>query len=36
MNTSYNILSHILLSRLNPYIDEIISVGFDLIDQLTN
>jgi hypothetical protein len=34
--TSYNILSNILLSRLSPYIDEIIgliSMGFDVTDQ---
>jgi hypothetical protein len=37
LSTSYNILSHILLSRLGPYIDEIIviiSVGFNVTYQL--
>jgi sorting nexin-29 len=37
LSTSYNILSNILLSRLSPYVDEIIGdhqCGFDVIDQL--
>jgi hypothetical protein len=37
LSTSYKILSNILLSRLSPYIDEIIgtiSVDFDVTDQL--
>jgi hypothetical protein len=38
LSTSYKILSNILLSRLSPYMDEIIlgifDVGFDVTDQL--
>jgi hypothetical protein len=37
LSTSYNILSNILLSRLSPYVDEIIgviNVGSDIIHQL--
>jgi hypothetical protein len=37
LSTSYKILSNIFLSRLSPYVDEIIgiiSVGFDVTDQL--
>jgi hypothetical protein len=37
LSTSYKILSNILLSRLSPYIDEIIgafSVDFDVTHQL--
>jgi hypothetical protein len=37
LSASYKMLSYILLSRLVPYIDEImgiISVGFDVTDQL--
>jgi hypothetical protein len=37
LSTSYRILSNILLSRISPYIDEIIGVvymGSDVIDQL--
>jgi hypothetical protein len=37
LSTSYKILSNILLSRLSPYIDEIVGIisdGFDVTDQL--
>jgi hypothetical protein len=37
LSTSYTILSNNLLSRLSPYIDEIIvdhQPGFDITDQL--
>jgi hypothetical protein len=33
--TSYKILSNILVSKLTPYVDEIIwGLGFDVINQL--
>jgi hypothetical protein len=33
LSTSYKVLSNILLSVSSPYIDEIISVGFNITDQ---
>jgi hypothetical protein len=34
LSTSYQILSNILLLKLSPYVDEIIGVGFDVIDPV--
>jgi hypothetical protein len=37
LSTSYKILSNNILSRLSPYVDELlgmITVGFDVTDQL--